>query len=68
MEPGEIETMYDLRADPLESACLGNGVAVEERKWMLQAALANIQESIANRDERLRLRALLRDLRLGSLG
>jgi arylsulfatase A-like enzyme len=64
MEEGAIEEVYDLEADAGEMHPGANGLAMEIRKRLLQAARAHLNKTISTRDSVLRLQARLRDLRL----
>jgi arylsulfatase A-like enzyme len=61
---GEIEQLYDLRADPLEQNPVPTGEAIEIRGRLLKAAAAEIERTITERPVTARLRSLLREVRL----
>jgi len=64
IESGAVEEVYDLEADPAELNPALDGLEFETRKRLLRAAWAHLEQTIADRDGVLRLRARLRDLRL----
>jgi arylsulfatase A-like enzyme len=64
IEPGAIEEVYDLEADPAEMRPSTDGPALETRKRLLQAAHEHMEKAVSARDPVMRLRARLRDLRL----
>lgn len=68
MEPGAVEQVYDLEADPGEMHPVAAGLATEARKRLLQAARAHLEKTLSARDSTLRLQARLRDLRCEILG
>jgi len=64
IEPGTVEEVYDLEADPAETRPSTDGPALETRKRLLQAAREHIERTVSVRDPEIWLRARLRDLRL----
>jgi arylsulfatase A-like enzyme len=68
IEPGAIEEVYDLEADPAETRPSTDGTALETRKRMLQAAYEHMEKTVSARDPVMRLRARLRDLRCEIFG
>ena len=68
IEPGAIEEVYDLEADPAEMRPSTDGPALETRKRLLQAAHEHMEKTVSARDPVMRLRARLRDLRGEILG
>ena len=63
-EPGAVEEVYDLIADPAETHPAADGLGPETRKQLWQAAREHLTATVSARDSRLRLQARLRDLRL----
>jgi len=63
MEPGATEEVYDLEADPAETHPGVAEPALEARKRLLQAAREHLERTVTARDDGMRLRARLRDLR-----
>ncbi len=61
---GGSEQLFDLAADPGETAPLPPGEVPEVRRRLMQAVLDHVKKSQAERDPVARLRARLRDLRL----
>ena len=68
IEPGAIEEVYDLEADPTEMRPSTDGPALETRKRLLQAACEHMERTVSTRDPVMRLRARLRDLRCEIFG
>jgi len=68
IEPGAIEEVYDLEADPAETRPSTDGPALETRKRLLQAAHEHVEKTVSARDPVMRLRARLRDLRCEIFG
>ncbi len=68
IEPGAIEEVYDLEADPAETRPSTDGPALETRKRLLQAAYEHMEKTVSARDPVMRLRARLRDLRCEIFG
>lgn len=68
IEPGAIEEVYDLEADPAETRSSTGGPVLETRKRLLQAAHEHIEKTVSARDPVMRLRARLRDLRCEIFG
>jgi len=68
IEPGAIEEVYDLEADPAEMRPSTDGPALETRKRLLQAACEHLERTVSTRDPVMRLRARLRDLRCEIFG
>ena len=68
IEPGAIEEMYDLEADPAEMRPGTEGPALGTRKRLLQAAHEHMEKTASARDPMMRLRARLRDLRCEMFG
>jgi arylsulfatase A-like enzyme len=68
LEPGAIEDVYDLEADPAEMRPSTDGPALESRKRMLQAAREHMEKTVSTRDPVMRLRARLRDFRCEIFG
>jgi arylsulfatase A-like enzyme len=68
IEPGAVEEMYDLEADPAETHPSVDGLGFETRKRLLQAAREHMERTVSGRDGGLRLRARLRDLRYEIFG
>jgi arylsulfatase A-like enzyme len=68
IEPGAIEEVYDLEADPAETRPNTDGPALETRKRLLQAAYEHMEKTVSARDPVIRLRARLRDLRCEIFG
>jgi hypothetical protein len=66
MEPGAVEKIYDLAADPCELDKLDES-ASPIRKELLDAVRKHLEENSAGRPSDLRLRARLRDLRYQAL-
>ena len=64
MEPGAVEEVYDLEADPGETHPLSDRPASEARKRLLRAAREHLAKTVSARDPELRLQAQLRALRL----
>jgi arylsulfatase A-like enzyme len=64
IEPGAIEEVYDLEADPSETCPSTDGPALETRKRLLQAAREHMERTVSARDPVMWLQARLRDLRL----
>ena len=62
-EPGAVEEVYDLEADPGETHPAAAELAIETRKRLLRAAREHLEKTISARDPMLRLQARLRDLR-----
>ena len=58
------EQLYDLEADPGEHAPLAPGAQNATRRRLLEIAREHLQHSSNQRDQRLNLRARLRDLQL----
>jgi arylsulfatase A-like enzyme len=58
------EHLYDLEADPGEHAPLAPTAQMAVRRRLLEVAREHLQCSSGQRDERMRLRARVRDLRL----
>jgi arylsulfatase A-like enzyme len=58
------EELFDLEADPGERAPLAATAQKAVRRRLLEIARAHLQQSSSQRDQRLRLRAELRDLQL----
>src|SRR5450631_1271070 len=58
------EQLYDLEADPGEHAPLAPTAQATVRRRLLEVAREHLQRSSGRRDERMRLRARVRDLRL----
>ena len=63
IEPGSVEDLYDLEADPKEQQPLPAGVQGNVRGQLLQAARAHLQKMADARPTTLRVKARLRDLR-----
>ncbi len=63
MEPGSVEELYDLEADPKEQQPLPAGAQKEIRGQLLHAARAHMQKTMTRPRATLRLKARLRDLR-----
>ncbi len=63
-EPEASEEFYDLEVDPAEIHPNSDGIALETRKQLLEAACDHMQKMTSRRDVTSRLRARLRDLRL----
>jgi len=68
LEPGAIEEVYDLEADPAEMRPSTEGPALETRKRLLQAAREHMEKTVSTRDPVMRLRARLRDFRRDVFG
>jgi arylsulfatase A-like enzyme len=68
IEPGAIEEVYDLEADPAEMRPNTDGPALETRKRLLQAAHEHMEKTVSTRDPEMRLRSRLRDLRCEIFG
>jgi arylsulfatase A-like enzyme len=68
IEPGAVEEVYDLEANPAETHPSTDGLAVETRKRLLQAAREHVAKTVSARDSMTRLQARLRDLRCEILG
>ena len=64
IEPGAVEEVYDLEADPAETRPSTDGPALETRKRLLQAAREHMERTVSARDPVMWLQAWLRDLRL----
>ena len=64
IEPGTVEEVYDLEADPAETRPITDGPALETRKRLLQAAREHLERTVSARDPLMALQARLRDLRL----
>jgi len=64
IEPGAVEEVYDLEADPAETRPITDGPALETRKRLLQAAREHMKRTVSARDPVMWLQARLRDLRL----
>jgi arylsulfatase A-like enzyme len=58
------EQLYDLEVDPGEHAPLAPTAQMAARRRLLEAAREHLQRSSGQRDERMRLRARVRDLQL----
>jgi arylsulfatase A-like enzyme len=58
------EQLFDLEADPGEHAPLAPTAQVTVRRRLLEVAREHLQRSSGERDERMRLRARVRDLQL----
>jgi len=58
------EQLFDLEADPGEHAPLAPTVQMAVRRRLLEVAREYLQRSSGQRDERMRLRARVRDLQL----
>jgi arylsulfatase A-like enzyme len=58
------EQLYDLEADPGEHAPLAPSAQMAVRRRLLEVARDHLQRSSNQRDERMRLRARVRDLQL----
>ena len=68
MEPGAVEEVYDLEADPGEAHSAADGLDIETRKRLLQAARDHMEKTVSARNSVMRLQARLRDLRCEILG
>ena len=68
IEPGAIEEVYDLEADPAEMRPSTGGPVLETRRRLLQAAYEHMEKTVSDRDPVMRLRARLRDLRCEIFG
>ena len=64
IEPGAVEEVYDLEADPAETLPIADGDALGTRKRLLQAAREHMGRTVSARDPVMWLQARLRDLRL----
>jgi hypothetical protein len=64
IEPGAVEEVYNLEADPGETHPVPITLAITARKRLLRAAFEHVQKTVSVRDPVLRLQARLRDLRL----
>jgi len=64
MEPGVVEELYDLEADPREERPLAPGTEKEARRALLRSAQEHLQETSGSVDATVRLKARLRDLRM----
>lgn len=64
IDPGSVEELYDLEADPKEERPLPPSVQKEVRGQLLRAAREHMQKISEGRHETTRLRARLRDLRI----
>jgi hypothetical protein len=64
IEPGAVEEVYDLEADPAETRPSTDGPALETRKRLLQAAREHMERTVSAQDPVMWLQARLRDLRL----
>ena len=64
IEPGSVEELYDLEADPKEERPLPQGMQKEVRTQLLRAARARMQKIPDERRTTLRIKARLRDLRV----
>jgi arylsulfatase A-like enzyme len=68
MECGMKEELYDLESDPSELHPSDNTDQTQVRKKLISAAQEHMKRTIAGRDDALRLRSRLRDLRSEMLG
>ena len=64
IEPGSVEQLYDLQADPKEERPLAPEVKKEVRGQLLQAARKHMQQTLDGQHATVRLKARLRDLRV----
>jgi arylsulfatase A-like enzyme len=63
IEPGAVEEIYNLEADPGEAHPLGHRHAIQARKRLLRAACEHIAKTVSGKDPELRLQVRLRALR-----
>ena len=63
IEPGAVEQIYNLEADPGERHPVAHRQAIEARKRLLRAACEHMAKTVSARDPGLRLQARLRALR-----
>ncbi|MGA9902559.1 MAG: sulfatase-like hydrolase/transferase [Terriglobales bacterium] len=68
IQQGATEEVYDLEADPAEIHPRAEGLGVDVRRRLLQAAREHMESTVSARDPVKRLRAQLRDLRCETLG
>jgi arylsulfatase A-like enzyme len=68
VEPDAVEEVYDLETDPAEADRGGAGLAAGTRKRLLLAARDHMEKETSAYDDKMRLRARLRDLRSDRLG
>ncbi len=64
IEPGSVEQLYDLQADPKEERPLAPEVKKEVRGQLLRAARKHMQQTLDGQHATVRLKARLRDLRM----
>ena len=64
IEPGAVEQLYDLEADPHEERPLAPGEQMEVRRQLLHAARSHMHKIPDQRNATMRLKARLRDLRI----
>ncbi|MGA9472831.1 MAG: sulfatase [Terriglobales bacterium] len=64
IEPGAVEQLYDLEADPHEERPLAPGAQMEVRRRLLHAVRSHMHKISGQRNATMRLKARLRDLRI----
>lgn len=62
-----VETLYDLESDPTEQSALPLSAEKTVRRRLLEVAREHLQNSIQQRNDRLRLHARLRDIQVDAV-